>query len=57
MSLITEKRLQANRELLIGQKIKRFFVISGTDFFLLDGLSLFIYLSPLWTWIFPVDLL
>ena len=25
MPLITEKRLQANRELLIGQKIKRFF--------------------------------
>ncbi len=25
MPLITEKRLQANRELLIGQKIKRFY--------------------------------
>ena len=28
--LITEKRLQANRELLIGQKIKRFFLGYGS---------------------------
>ena len=37
--------------------LKAFLCYQWHWLFLLDGLSLFIYLSPLWTWIFPVDLL